>query len=105
MFVPTMLVVTTYFGPKRRSLAIGIILCGSATGGMIFPIMLNLLFGIIGFGWTVRSFDFMALALLMLAERLLKKGLPPKGSVTFFEPSELKDIIFVFFVSNPVACL
>lgn len=98
MFVPTMSVVSTYFDPSRRSLAIGIILCGSATGGMIFPIMLNRLFGIIGFGWAVRAFGFMALALLVLAERLLKKRLPPKDSAKFFEPSELKDIVFVLFV-------
>jgi MFS family permease len=98
MFVPTMSVVSTYFDPSRRSLAIGLILCGSATGGMIFPIMLNRLFGIIGFGWAVRSFGFMALALLVLAERLLKKRLPPKDSARLFESSELKDIVFVLFV-------
>jgi MFS family permease len=98
LFVPTMSVVSTYFDPSRRSLAIGLILCGSATGGMVFPIMLNRLFGIVGFGWAVRSFGFMALALLVLAERLLKKRLPPKDSTTFFEPNELKDIVFVLFV-------
>jgi hypothetical protein len=75
-----------------------LILCGSATGGMIFPIMLNRLFGIIGFGWAVRAFGFMALALLVIAERLLKKRLPRKDSAKFFEPSELKDIVFVLFV-------
>jgi hypothetical protein len=36
--------------------------------------------------------------LLVLAERLLKKRLPPKDSAKFFEPSELKDIVFVLFV-------
>lgn len=100
MFVPTMSVVATYFDARRRSLAIGIILCGSATGGMIFPIMLNRLFNIVGFGWAVRIFGFMALGLLVLAERLLKKRLPPKGSAKLFEPSELKDIVFILFVSE-----
>ena len=100
MFVPTMSVVSTYFDPSRRSFAIGLVLCGSATGGMIFPIMLNRLFGIIGFGWAVRTFGFMALALLSLAERLLKKRLPPKDSAKMFEPSELKDVVFVLFVSK-----
>ncbi|KAF2629636.1 MFS general substrate transporter, partial [Macroventuria anomochaeta] len=98
LFVPTMSVVSTYFDRSRRRLAIGLILCGSATGGMIFPIMLNRLFGIIGFGWAVRSFGFMALALLVLAERLLKKRLPPKDSTKSFEPGELKDIVFVLFI-------
>lgn len=100
LFVPTMSVVSTYFDPSRRSLAIGLILCGSATGGMIFPIMLNRLFGIVGFGWAVRIFGFMALVLLVLAERLLKKRLPPKDSAKLFELSELKDIVFILFVSK-----
>ncbi|KAF1929418.1 MFS general substrate transporter [Didymella exigua CBS 183.55] len=98
MFVPTMSKQSTYFDPSRRSLAIGLILCGSATGGMVFPMMLNRLFGIIGYSWSVRSFGFMALALLVLAERLLKKRLPPKDSAKFFEPNELKDSVFVLFV-------
>jgi hypothetical protein len=100
MFVPTMSVVSTYFDPSRRSFAIGLVLCGSATGGMIFPIMLNRLFGIIGFEWAVRTFGFMAFVLLLLAEQLLKKRLPPKDSMKLFEPSELKDIVFVLFVSK-----
>jgi hypothetical protein len=41
----------------------------------------------------------MALVLLPLAERLLKKRLPPKISAKSFEPSELKDVVFVLFVS------
>jgi hypothetical protein len=100
MFVPTMSVVSTYFDPSRRSLAIGLILCGSATGGMIFLIILNRLFSIVGFGWAVRTFGFMALVLLLLAERSLKKRLPPKDSMKLFEPSELKDIVFVLFLSK-----
>jgi MFS family permease len=100
MFVPTMSVVSTYFDSSKRSFAIGLVLTGSATGGMIFPIMLNRLFVLIGFGWAVRCFGFMALVLLLLAERLLKKRLPPKDSAKFFEPSELKDVVFVLFVSS-----
>ena len=101
MFVPTMSVISTYFDSSRRSFAIGLVLTGSATGGMIFPIMLNRLFVLIGFGWAVRCFGFVALVLLLLAERLLKKRLPPKNSTNFFEPSELKDVVFVLFVSHP----
>lgn len=54
LFVPTTSVVSTLFDPSRRSLAIGLIAYGSATGGMVFPIMLNRLFGIIGFGWALE---------------------------------------------------
>jgi len=62
--------------------------------------MLNRLFNSIGFGWAVRCFGFMALVMFVLAERLLKKRLPPKDSAKFLEPSELKDIVFVLFVCD-----
>jgi MFS family permease len=100
IFVPTMSVISRYFDSSRRSFAIGLVLTGSATGGMIFPIMLNRLFIPVGFGWAVRYFGFMALVLLLLAESLLKKRLLPKNSANFFEPSELKDFVFVLFVSS-----
>ncbi|KAF2728023.1 major facilitator superfamily transporter [Polyplosphaeria fusca] len=98
MFVPSMSVVSTYFDSSRRSFAIGIILCGSATGGMVFPIMLNRLFEEVGFGWAVRIFGFLALVLLVLAERLLKTRLPPKDSPKIFEFGELKDLVFLLFI-------
>ncbi|KAJ4988786.1 Riboflavin transporter MCH5-like protein 6 [Stagonosporopsis vannaccii] len=98
LFVPAMSVASTYFDANGRSVAIGLILCGYATSGMIFPIMLNRLFGIVGFGWAVRIFGFIALGLLVLAEGLLKRRLPPKDSAKLFELSELKDVVFILFI-------
>jgi hypothetical protein len=40
--------------------------------------------------------------MLLIAERLLKKRLPPKSSVKMLEPSELKDAVFDLFVGDPV---
>jgi MFS family permease len=100
MFVPSMSVVATYFDASRRSLAIGIILCGSATGGMVFPVMLNRLFAEIGFGWAVRTYGLIFGLMALVAERLLKKRLPPKDGARIFEVSELKDVVFLLFVSR-----
>lgn len=101
MFVPMISVISTYFDASRRSFAIGIVLCGSGTGGLVIPIMLNRLIDRIGFGWAVRTLGFMALFLLLIAERFLKKRLPPKDSVKMLEPRELKDVVFDLFVSAP----
>lgn len=98
MFVPMISVVSTYFNATKRSFAMGIVLTGSATGGIVIPIMVNRLIDQIGFGWALRILGFMGLVLLLVAERLLKKRLPPKDSVTMLEPRELKDIVFDLFV-------
>jgi MFS family permease len=99
MFVPMISVVSTYFDATRRSFAISVVLSGSATGGMVIPIMLNRLIDRIGFGWAVRCLGFMALGMLLIAERLLKKRMPPKDSVKMLEVQELKDVVFDLFVS------
>lgn len=99
MFVPMISVISTYFDATKRSFAIGLVLCGSGTGGLVIPIMLNRLIDRIGFGWAVRTLGFMALGMLLVAERLLKKRLPPKESVKMLEPRELKDLVFDLFVS------
>jgi len=100
MFVPMVSVISTYFDATKRSFAISITLCGSGTGGLVIPIMLNRLIDRIGFGWAVRTLGFMALVMLLIAERLLKKRLPPKVAVKMLEPSELKDPVFDLFVSG-----
>ena len=41
----------------------------------------------------------MALGMLLIAERLLKKRMPPKDSVKMLEVQELKDVVFDLFVS------
>ncbi|KAJ4355883.1 uncharacterized protein N0V89_003907 [Didymosphaeria variabile] len=104
MFVPMISVISTYFDASKRSFAIGIVLCGSGTGGLVIPIMLNRLIDSIGFGWAVRTLGFMALCLLLIAERLLKKRLPPKDSVKMLEPRELKDVVFDLFILGSVFC-
>ncbi|KAK7181029.1 hypothetical protein DPSP01_003621 [Paraphaeosphaeria sporulosa] len=104
MFVPMISVISTYFDATKRSFAISIVLCGSGTGGLVIPIMLNRLIDRIGFGWAVRTLGFMALGLLLIAERLLKKRLPPKDSVRMLEPRELKDAVFDLFILGSVFC-
>ncbi|CAO2656592.1 Nn.00g053950.m01.CDS01 [Neocucurbitaria sp. VM-36] len=102
MFVPVISVVSTYFDATKRSFAIAVVLSGSGTGGLVIPIMLNRLIDRIGFGWALRSLGFMALVMLLIAERLVKKRLPPKDSVKMLEPRELKDVVFDLFILGSI---
>ena len=98
LFIPIMSVVATYWTSKRKSLALGCMLCGAAVGGMLLPLMFNSLLTQIGFGWTLRVFGFVAIMLFACAQALLKKRLPPKEGVRILEIEALKDGIFVLFV-------
>jgi len=63
----------------RRSLAMGIVVCGSSVGGIIFPIMLNkLLNGHTGFAWGVRASAFLVLALLVVSNVLMTAHPPAR---------------------------
>jgi len=58
LFCPTIAVVSTYFS-KKRALAIGMVACGSATGGLVFPSVARQMLPAVGFGWTVRTVGFL----------------------------------------------
>ena len=54
IYLPAVSIVTHYFR-RRRSLAYGIVISGTAVGGIIWPILLNHLFTErAGFAWGVR---------------------------------------------------
>jgi len=65
---------------KRRALAMGIVITGSATGGIFFPIMLNqLVQGPSGFAWGVRASAFVVLGMLIVANLLMSPNPAPKN--------------------------
>ncbi|KAL2182238.1 MFS general substrate transporter [Thermothelomyces heterothallicus CBS 203.75] len=65
LFVPAVAVVSRRL-PHRRGLALGIVVGGSALGGVIWPIMLNQLLNHNGvsFGWSMRFVAFTMIPLL-----------------------------------------
>lgn len=75
---------------KKRGLAFGMMAAGSGLGGVIFPIMASHLIPRIGFGWTMRTFGFVILALLFIAIATVKSRLPPRPRkwqlAVFLEP-------------------
>ena len=59
-FTPTLALVSTYF-VKRRAVAVSCMTCGTATGGIIFPLVARQLLNRVGFAWTIRTMGFIIL--------------------------------------------
>lgn len=69
-------------------------------GGIIFPLMLQRLFPMVGFAWATRILGFILLFLLVLANLLVRSRLPrkPMGSFKQVAPdfTVFKDLKFAF---------
>lgn len=96
MFCPTIALMPTYFTSKR-SIALGIGACGSATGGLIFPAIVMRLLPRIGYGWTMRTLGFISLATLAPCVFFLQQRVPPRKSGPFVEWSAFKEAPYVLF--------
>lgn len=73
-----------HFFLARRAHATGLATTGGSIGGIIFPLMLNSLFPKVGWAWATRIQGFVFLALLALANLLIRvrlRPLPPTGRV------------------------
>ncbi|KAF3479894.1 uncharacterized protein GIQ15_06870 [Arthroderma uncinatum] len=84
VFCPTVALLTTYFA-SRRSLAIAITASGSATGGMVFPVVVQQLLPKIGFGWTMRVIGLITAVTLAPGFFFLRQRIPPRRTGPFFE--------------------
>ena len=99
-----MSVVSTYFS-KRRSLAIGMVACGSATGGLVYPAMVQQLLPQVGFGWTIRALGFVELVCLITCNFFAKQRIPPRKAGPIVEWAAFKNMSYdlfaigMFFVS------
>ncbi|MCJ1341413.1 hypothetical protein MMC09_006709 [Bachmanniomyces sp. S44760] len=96
LFCPTLTLLATYF-TKRRALAISIAASGTATGGLLFPGLVEVLLPRIGFPWTVRVLGFCMLALQLVALAFVKTRLPPRKSGPLVELSAFKELPYALF--------
>lgn len=109
LFTPAMAVVSTYFN-RRRNLAIGIVISGSATGGIMFPAMARQLLSHVGFAWTMRAMGLVQLITLSIANIFMKARLRPRRSGPLAEISAFRErpyLLFtfgMFFVSHVRNC-
>ncbi|KAI0827531.1 monocarboxylate permease [Trametes gibbosa] len=82
LFNPAVAVLGHWFR-KRRALAIGLTTGGSASGGVILPILLEKLIPAVGFGWAVRIVAFILLACLIVSCLTIRTRLPLSGHLSF----------------------
>jgi MFS family permease len=76
IFQPAMNVIGGWFD-KKRGAAFGILSTGSSLGGVVFPIMVNRLIRLAGFGWAMRAGGFLILFLLIVANLTVRSYRPP----------------------------
>lgn len=97
VFIPTLALVSTYF-LKKRSTALGISVTGTATGGLIFPVIAQQLFPTIGFGWGVRVMAFVMMGCFTVCACFLKPRLPPRKSGPIVEWSAFKEPAYTLYL-------
>lgn len=97
LFCPTTALIATYFA-KNRSFALGLVLSGSSTGGLIFPIMVQQLLPRIGFAWTVRCMGFVVLFCFIVCLALARTRLPKRASGLLIELSAFHEWSYSLFV-------
>ena len=66
---------------RRRALATGLATTGGSIGGVVFPLMLQRLFPLVGFRWATRILAFLFLFLLLIANLLIRTRLTPRDRV------------------------
>ncbi|OAX85581.1 hypothetical protein ACJ72_00042 [Emergomyces africanus] len=96
LFCPTIALIPTYFSSKR-AIAMAIGASGSATGGLIFPAIVQSLLPRIGYPWTMRVLGFFTLATLTPCFIFLRQRLPPRKSGPFFDWSAFRETKYSLF--------
>ncbi|KAI0357821.1 monocarboxylate permease [Trametes cingulata] len=81
LFNPCVAVLGHWFR-KRRALVIGLATGGSASGGVVFPIILQKLIPRVGFGWAVRIIAFILLCCLVVTCLTVRTRLSLSGHIS-----------------------
>ena len=77
IFTPAVSAISHFFLASRAG-ATGLATTGGSIGGIIFPLMLQQLFPLVGYKWAVRCMALIFLVLLLVANLLIRSRLPPK---------------------------
>lgn len=105
MFCPSLAVLTTYFS-KKRAIAVGTAASGTATGGVVFPLIAQHLLPVIGFPWTVRVMGFIMLGTMMLPLFFMRSRLPPRQTGPLVDFAAFKELpYFLFAIGNSLCFL
>ncbi|KAJ7882538.1 MFS general substrate transporter [Mycena olivaceomarginata] len=100
LFYPSLSSVSTYFC-KYRATALGVVAAGSSFGGVMYPIMLQRLFQLVGFGWGVRISGLLSGVVCCIAILTVTRHAPPKQRGATCKLSEtFRDSRFVLLAAG-----
>ncbi|KAL4889092.1 major facilitator superfamily domain-containing protein [Aspergillus ambiguus] len=101
IFTPGLSVTSSYF-EKNRALAVGLAASGAATGGMIYPVVVDQLLyrANVGFGWTTRATGLVMLVTHLPGMLLYKPRLPPRTTGPLVEWEAFTELSFVFITAS-----
>lgn len=95
-FMPAISVLSSYFD-KNRSFALAVSAVGTSVGSVTFPAAIQYLTPRVGFAWAVRVAGFIALAMAVVANLLLKPRLPPRKSGPLLELKAFSELPYLLF--------
>ncbi|KAM5342623.1 hypothetical protein ACJ41O_013589 [Fusarium nematophilum] len=96
LFMPAVSVVSSYFKAKR-AFALALAAMGTGVGAIVFPATVQYLIPQIGFPWAVRCAAFVALAMTIVANLVLKPYLPPRKSGPLVEWDAFRELPYLYF--------
>ncbi|KAI6043389.1 MFS general substrate transporter [Pisolithus marmoratus] len=98
--------VVSHWFSKKKGMVLGIVSIGTSLGGTLFPIAGQKLIPLVGFQWTVRTFGFMVLVALGIANLVIDRRLPPvnvKGGL--LNLSAFRNPAYTLYCVSGIACL
>ncbi|SCO91906.1 related to monocarboxylate transporter 4 [Fusarium oxysporum] len=93
MSCPMLAVMSQYF-TKRRGMAVGITMCGSCTGGLIYSSILRQLISSLGFPWTMRVIALIQFVTLAFANICLRPRTSGKSISGWVDWTAFRDVRF-----------
>lgn len=96
VFMPAIAVVSSYF-KRKRAFALAVSAMGTGVGSLAFPSTVQYLIPRMGFPWAVRCAGFVAFAMALVANLLLKPYLPPRKSGPLVEWDAFRELPCLFF--------
>ena len=96
VFTPTVALVLTYFW-KKRALAVSCMTCGTATGGIVFPLIARQLLDKVGFAWTTRVMGFIMLANSVMILAIVRTRPITRSAGPLIELAAFADPWYSFF--------
>jgi predicted MFS family arabinose efflux permease len=98
LFCPAVALASSYFPPRRRALALSLVACGGATGGMVYPAIAQNVLHRLGFAWTVRIMGFVMLGTHAIVLPFSKpRSINRKLNQSWLDPTAFRDVPYLLF--------